>query len=96
MFPGSLLIKSDTVEPGYLEHSTETEIRSIWRRFFTSERSLRQSKPKGNEKTFDIRYGHPLYSMFDTTEFACIYIYIYVYIHIDMKVLVYYIKYNRN
>ena len=50
MFPLSFLIKSDTVEPGYLEHSAETEIRLIWRGFFTSKRSLRQSKPKGNKK----------------------------------------------
>ena len=49
----------------------ETEIGSIWRGFFTSERSLRQSKPKGNGKTFDIRYsGHSLYPMFYNAEFA--------------------------
>ena len=71
------MIKGDTVESGYLEHSKETEIGSIWRGFFTSKRSLRQIKPKGSGKTFDIvgiRYNRPLYPTFDIAEFDCIYI----------------------
>ena len=43
-----------TVEPGYIEHSRETEIGSIERGFVISEHLLQQFKSKGNETPFDI------------------------------------------
>ena len=57
---------TSTVEPRYIEHSGETEIASIWWEFvYMSERLLRQIRPKGNEKLFDI-------AGIDIAEFDCI------------------------
>ena len=64
----SVLLSLNAVEPGYIEHSKETEIGSKCWGFFISERLLRQIRSKGNKKT--VRYsGDPLYPVFDITEF---------------------------
>ena len=60
----------NTVEPGYVEHSKETDISSIKRGFVISERLLWQNQ----REITTVRYsgGDSLYPIFDLDEFECI------------------------
>ena len=53
-FKNRELFSNVLLRPGYIEHSREMEIASIWWGFVIFERSLKQIRSKGNEKPFNI------------------------------------------